>query len=247
MSKVLAGLLSLFAAIGPAAVAAPAGAVAPAGAAGAGAAAEATQRVKITLAEVTDSAGKASFELLEATALSQLQQELKLEDRLHDKAMGLTEKAWKADDFTKTKIFPRSAIEKRSLKILGTYTSKEAADAALNKEEDKIRRAEERRAEQEKKRAELNKNNTNNNNLPKKSAKSSTAEAEREQLDSRARDIYASKMKELIAAAANPAAGAANPPPAAGAAQPPAAAGAAQAPAAGAAQPPAPAGPKPQH
>jgi hypothetical protein len=179
--------------------------------AGTAAAAEPPPRVKITLAEVTDAAGKETLEILDATALAQLQQDLKLEERLYDKAIGLAEKAWKADDFTKAKPFPRAAIGKRSLRPIGTYGTKDAADTALGKEEDRIHRASERRAEQEKKRAELNKNNKN---MPQKSNKPSPAEVERAQLEIRAQDMYASKLKELKAAAANPA-GTTNQPPAA--------------------------------
>jgi len=175
---------------------------------GGGHAKEPVQRVKITMVQTTDTAGKLSYGLLESAALTQLQQEVRLEDRLHDRALTLTEKEWRGDDFTKTKRFPRGAIQKRTVRVLQTYASKESADAALSRKEDDVRREEDRRAESEKKR-EANRRNTPN--AAQKNNKS-TADAERTILESRARDMYATKMKELKDAAAKPAEAAKNPP-----------------------------------
>lgn len=168
-----------------------------------------TTKTKFTLVKVTDRDEKETFEVLESPALTALMDEIKLEERLYDKAMMLTEKAWKADESTKTKSFPRSAIGHRSCETVGTpYTSREAAEKALTALEEKKTRAEEFRMETEKKREENRRriaqsnannsyyNNSNYNNMLKKKD-NKQAEAEKKGLEDSARGLFATKLAEL--------------------------------------------------
>jgi hypothetical protein len=161
----------------------------------------AVAKTKFTVVKVIDRDDKETFEVLESPALTALADEIKIEERLFDRAMALTEKAWRTDESTKAKSFPRSAIGHRSCETVGTpYTSREAAEKALTALEEKKTRAEENRAESEKKREatrrKVAQNNSNSSYTPKK-RDNKQAEAEKKGLEDSARSIFATKLAEL--------------------------------------------------
>ena len=108
----------------------------------------------------------------------------------------LTEKAWKAEESTKTKMFPRSAIRHRSCVVMNSFTSGEAAGKALKAAEDKAAQVEKAAEDAKKKHDEnLNRAVGNTNYQPKK--KDNKAEVEEKALEEQARTLFASKMADL--------------------------------------------------
>lgn len=165
----------------------------------AAAAAEPAARVKLTLVKVIDRDDKETYQVLESEALATLQTEIKLEERLYDKAMMLAEKTWRADESTKSKSFPRSSIGHRSCTTINTYTKKEDAEKALSAMEEKLARAEESRAEAEKKREETRRKMGQNNNSSWSAKKRDTklADAAKKGYEDQARNIFTTKLEEL--------------------------------------------------
>lgn len=163
-------------------------------------------RSKFTLVRITDSGDKESLQVLDPAALSQLQDEIKVEDRLFDRALAATEKAWKADEFTKSKAFPRSAIIRRSCAVLQTYTTRESADKAMAAAEEKASRAEAAKAEAAKKREENKRKTTGNNPAYTPKKKDPKEDAEKNMLAEQARNMFATKIEELKKARTEPAA-----------------------------------------
>lgn len=156
---------------------------------------------KFTLVKLVDREDKETYQVLEAAQLTALQEEIKKEERYFDKAMMMAEKAWKADESTKTKSFPRSAIGHRSCTVVNNYLKREDADKALSAAEDKVSRAEENRIEAEKKREETRRKMGQNNNSSYVQKRKDTriAEAERRGIEDQARNLFTTKLEELKA------------------------------------------------
>jgi hypothetical protein len=153
-------------------------------------------KTKFTLVKVVDRDEKETYQVLESAALTALQDEIKIEERLFDKAMALAEKAWKADEFTKSKPFPRSAINRRSCAVVNTYTTRESADKALTAAEEKVSRAEAAKKESDKKREDTKqKMGSNKTFTPKK--KDPKEDAEKKMLEEQARTMFAAKVEEI--------------------------------------------------
>ena len=163
-------------------------------------AAHAAAKTRWTLVKVTDRDSKESFQVLDTAGLASLHDEIKKEERLYDKAMILTEKAWKADESTKTKMFPRSAIGHRSCEPTGSgnpFASREAADKAMAAAEDRVSQAE-KSAEEAKKKHDENMSKavgTGSSYQPKK--KDPKTYADRKRLEELARSLFSSKLTEL--------------------------------------------------
>jgi glucan-binding YG repeat protein len=156
----------------------------------------AATKTKFTLVKLVDRDDKETYQVLEPPALAALQDEIKVEERLFDRAMAATDKAWRADETTKGKSFPRSAIGRRSCSIINSYTSKESADKALSAAEEKATRAVEAKADAEKRRDENQRKAAGNTNYTQKK-KDPKDDAEKKVFEEQARALFISKLGEI--------------------------------------------------
>lgn len=149
------------------------------------------QQEKILLVKVCDRAKKLSYELMTPNEYKTLQAEIKAESMLSTKAMMLAQKEWKANEETKKKRFPRSAISLRKATILGQpFKDRQKADDKLYHYQDKAEEKEDRDKEREKKKIA--------GKSKEKIAKAEEKVREREYLYDQARAIFESKLTELL-------------------------------------------------
>jgi hypothetical protein len=161
---------------------------------------------KTLLVKVTDRSERVTFELMAPADFKQLQTQLALEEKFHVKAMAATEKAWREDESTKKKSFPRSAIAIRKAEKIAEFTDAGKASDALAKKD---------KAEGDRLKAEADKAAKREKDIVAKKSKTQEQldkekkrDAERESIMSDARNLYESKLQELMApaeAAAEPA------------------------------------------
>jgi hypothetical protein len=142
--------------------------------------------VKLHLVKITNRAGEEEYKLISSEELKSLQNELVLEAKCFEKAMNLTEKEWKKDEDTAKKPFPASAINKRKVEELGFFTDEKKAEEKL---------ARYQKSSDEKKKEKEDKKRPGNDERSKKLAE---REAERLQLEEKARQLFESKLAELM-------------------------------------------------
>lgn len=93
------------------------------------------------LVERVDHTGQATYTLMSPEALATHQQAFRAEDALYPQVLRLTMLAWQADETLRRKPFPRSAINRPSLKVLGSFPDRAKADAALAEAQGRAERA----------------------------------------------------------------------------------------------------------
>jgi len=154
---------------------------------------------KTLLVKVTDRSENVTFELMSPADFKLLQTQLGVEERLHAKVLAATEKAWKEDEDTKKKSFPRGSIALRKAEKLREFADSSKASDALSKEEEKL--ADRDKAEKDKQAAKeksaLEKKTKTQAQLDKNKKK----DAERDSVITSARNLYESKLQELTAQA----------------------------------------------
>ena len=101
------------------------------------------------LAKVFDHKKDMSFRLLTSADYKTLQSEIAEENRAFRKALVLAEKAWKDDEGTKKKTFPKSAIAPRKVTLVSTFTDRKKAESKLDQYQSQIRQKEEKDKERE--------------------------------------------------------------------------------------------------
>ncbi len=153
---------------------------------------------KIILAKITGVDGKASYKTMTQTEYNTMGDEIKADNALFVRAVMEADKAWKLDDETKRKPFPRSAISPKSIAVVSTFTDQAKADERLSSIED---RESEREKDLKKRQEEKNKGKS-----AEDLAKASAREKDREYLESRARDIFEGKLTDIKTKAAEKAA-----------------------------------------
>jgi hypothetical protein len=139
---------------------------------------------------------KISFELMSPADFKQLLTQLALEEKLYTKAMTATEKAWREDESTKKKPFPRGSIVLRKAEKIGEYAdASKAADALARKEKEQADRikADKEKADKRAKDAEASKKKSK-----EQLEKEQKRDAERESVISDARNLFDTKLQELI-------------------------------------------------
>jgi hypothetical protein len=162
---------------------------------------------KFYLVEITDFSGTEANEVLDSAAFKKLNDDLKLETRLFSKAVMLAEKEWKADESTKTKMFPRSFRE-RKFRLINQSTKKSVMDDALSALEEKTAERERYQAEREAKRAKQEKDSKASNKttgvVRRDDDKKRKSQDERDLMEARAIGLFKSKLEELKTAAVQP-------------------------------------------
>jgi hypothetical protein len=162
------------------------------------------------LVTTTDNAGKESRSIKTAAELKELMNELKLEEKLHDKAMALAEKEWKKDEELGKKTFPRSAIDKKTVKEIKRSTNQ---DEVTKKLDDLDKRELEKETEKKEEAKRRPTNRPGQRPMPggqdrskDREAKQKVKDAARDKIGSAARQMYITAMEELKAGANKPAA-----------------------------------------
>ena len=154
---------------------------------------------RILLVKVTDRAGVTSYELMSPANFQELLKQISKEEKLSVKALALTEKAWREDESTKKKSFPRGAISPRkAISMRDFMDSSKASDALANEEKkdaDHAKAEKDRQAVKDK--CAIDKKTKTQAQIDKDKSK----DAEKEALHRSARDLYETKLQELMAAA----------------------------------------------
>lgn len=155
-------------------------------------------RDKVFLVEITGHDKEKSLEVVTQEEKEALQQEIRLEAKLHTKALRAAEKAWKEDEDSERKSFPRGAVVARRLKIAATFADAEAAAKKLQKHEERAydKKAKELEREEEKRRTK--ERAMGREGYRQKLAREKEKEAERAAFHDRARETYAAELKKLI-------------------------------------------------
>jgi len=104
------------------------------------------------LVQIRDHSKAEAYSIMPETELKELQATIKLETRLHSRALTLASKEWRKDEQLKKKNYPRSAVAVRKVKILGTFKTMERAEMKRATYEERDANREERREEQNKER-----------------------------------------------------------------------------------------------
>jgi hypothetical protein len=166
---------------------------------------------KFYLVEITEFSGTEANEVLDSAGFKKLNDDLKLETRLFSKAMMLAEKEWKANESTKTKMFPRS-IRERKFRLINQSTQKKAMDDALSALEEKQAEREKAQADREAKREKQERYSGAARNTAavyrRDDEKRNKEKDERALMETRALDLFKSKLEELKTAAVQPKEGA---------------------------------------
>lgn len=154
---------------------------------------------KTLLVKVTDQAEQVTFELMSPADFQELQKRIAAEAKFHSKALAAAEKAWKEDEETKKKSFPKGAITVRKAQPMKEFTdSSKASDALSNEENKEIDKAKALKEKQEaKEKAAIEKKITTKEKIDKEKRK----DDEKESLCNSARSLYETKLQELMAPA----------------------------------------------
>lgn len=149
---------------------------------------------KALVVKITDRAGKVTYEAMTPEDWKELQKQIALETKLHPRVLMEAEKAWKEDETTKKKSFPRMAISPSKAQVIKEFNDQaKAADYASTKqaaESDKALEAEKKQEERDK----LFKRSKEEIDKEKQRA------ADKEFLYSSARNLYETKLSELMSA-----------------------------------------------
>ena len=149
---------------------------------------------KALVVKITDRAGKVTYEAMSPEDWKALQKQIALETRLHPKALMEAEKAWREDETVKKKSFPKMAISPRKAQVVKEFNDAgKAADYAATKE-----------AEESEKTLDAEKKQEERDKLFKRSKeevdKEKQKNAEKESLYTSARNLYDTKLAELMSA-----------------------------------------------
>jgi len=147
-----------------------------------------------------------TFGLVNAADLAAWEAQMALERKLFDRALALAIQAWETDPATADKVFPRSAVNPRSLTRVGTYADLELARAKL-----KYCQAQEAKRRAAFLRDLADGGKGHKANVREKENKQQRWQQEKQALDDLARDLFQKKLAELqrnAAAAAAPGAAA---------------------------------------
>jgi hypothetical protein len=144
---------------------------------------------QLVLIKMINRAKETEFKLLTAQEYKALDNELKLEAKIGPKAVALAEKDWKQDKELAKKMFPKSCIGDRKVTALGTFTDREKGEKRLQALQD----------QEDEKKDKLEKGGK------KGEDKRSESMSAREELCSRAREMYEQKLGDLMKSAEKPA------------------------------------------
>ena len=139
----------------------------------------------VSLVKIVNRAKETEFKLMGAEEYKALDNELRMELKLRSKAIQLAAKEWKQDKELAKKQFPESCIGPMKIMVLGTYTDQDKADKKLSELEDRVDGKKDRGENRGKAGAA-------------KMEREDTRSIEREELCNKAREMYESKLAELI-------------------------------------------------
>lgn len=153
---------------------------------------------KYLVVEESDWSGKVTLEVKSDADYNQLQKQIKQELSLKSKALSAAEKSWRADKELAKTPFPSSAIKTRTAKSLGTFPSKEKADAKMKELN------EERNPKSDDGKSSKKSSKNANKNQPKKTKQQEDAEkkrlerqGEQELNELKAVGFFTEKLQEL--------------------------------------------------
>ena len=151
---------------------------------------------KTLLIKCVDRSGNVTFELMSPADFKLYQEQIAKEGKSVGKAMMAAEKAWKEDETTRKKGFPRGAIGARTAVSLREFTDATKAGEALSSEEEKV----ENKAQAEKDRAEKREAESIKNKTRTKEYfdKEKSRDAEKESLWNSARNLFETKLQEVM-------------------------------------------------
>lgn len=159
---------------------------------------------KFYYAKVYDRTKNMEYRVLSDDEYKALQEEMKSDARYFTRALMLAAKDWRADESTRKKMFPRSAVAKKKVTVIMTFRDRKSADAKL----DAYRRSEAEKATKDKEGSKSKKYDWRTqsgkalgNRNKDRDAKDEEKEAARQALRAQARQLFETKLAELIAAA----------------------------------------------
>ncbi len=147
---------------------------------------------KALVVKITDRAGKVTYEAMSPEDWKAFQKQLALEAKLHPKALMEAEKTWREDETVKKKSFPKMAISPRKAQVIKEFNdASKAADYASEKEAEESEKALQAEKKQEE-RDKLFKRPKEEVDKEKQKA------ADKETLYTTARNLYDTKLAELM-------------------------------------------------
>jgi len=159
-----------------------------------GSQAEAQDDEKYCLLLVRDHSKTEAYQIVTETELKELQATIKLETRLHNRALTLASKEWRKDEQLKRKNYPRSAVSMRRVKTLGIFKTQEKAEKKQEIYEDRDAARAERREEQAKERNKIRYGGDKS-----RESKARAREREKEFFNEQAMDLYKEALQTLMA------------------------------------------------
>jgi hypothetical protein len=154
---------------------------------------------KKLLVKVVDRSDKVSFELMSPADFQELQKQIAKENKLQAKALSAAEAAWREDEQTKKKPFPKSAISTKKADKLREFSDDTKASDALAAEEEK--EAEKQKAEKDKQTAKNKAALERKTRTQAQLDKEKKRDEERDSLYFAAQNIYETKLQDLMAQA----------------------------------------------
>lgn len=152
----------------------------------------ATAGEKYYVVKVTDHARAMTYRVLSEDEYKGLLSELRLEAKLHTRALSLAQEAWKAKPETAKETFPRAAIAMRKATTTGRVYADQAEASA------KVQAYQEQTLDKMVKDEERQKDRQKAMGLSKESsARRKDKDVHKERLAESARELYAAKLAEL--------------------------------------------------
>lgn len=136
--------------------------------------------------------GESSYQLMAPEEADKLEQTIKKEAALFSKALAAAEKAWKANEETARKPFPRSAVNPRKITRIQTFTDLNKAQERLADLEVKTGNRGQKSAAQKQTRDRLL------GKTKEAIAREAQREAERERLEAEALALFEAKLASLM-------------------------------------------------
>ena len=153
--------------------------------------------------ETTDNDGTEAVSVMDSGAFRELESTVRTESAKHSRALRAVQKQW--DDAEGGDRFPSGAVSPRKVRrIGGSYASREEADKAMNKLQERNAASEERRRQHEEERQKRLRRKRSNaaQHIKDAEARKAEREAEREALYDRAVQDYKAALAALMQPAA---------------------------------------------